>query len=67
MEEYPVYDGVPLDPILGPINNAAVYSKCNQVSDLWQQQKVTYELDSDLINFVDRGRKRLGDVSSGKA
>lgn len=67
MEEYPVYDGVPLGSILGPIDNADVYSKCNQVSNLWQQQEVTYELDSDLINFVGKGRKRHADVSSGKA
>lgn len=67
MEEYPVYDGVPLGSILGPIDNADVYSKCNQVSNLWQQQEVTYELDSDLINFVGKRRKRHADVSSGKA
>ena len=67
MEEYPVYDGVPLGSILGPIDNADVYSKCNQVSNLWQQQEVTYELDSDLINFVGKGSKRHADVSSGKA
>ena len=41
-------------------------SKCNQVSDLWQQLEVTFELEPDLRDFVDKGRKRLVDVSAGK-
>lgn len=41
-------------------------SKCNQVSDLWQQLEVTFELEPDLRDFLDKGRKRLVDVSAGK-
>ena len=31
--------------------------KCDQVSDLWQQLKLAFELESDLQNTVDWDRK----------
>ena len=36
-------------------------SKCDQASDLWQQLKLAFELESDLRDTVDRGRKWLVD------
>ena len=35
-----------------------LYSKCNQASNLWQQLEFASELESDLRDTVDRGRKR---------
>ena len=34
-----------------------LYSKCDQASDLWQQLEVASELESDLGDTVDCGRK----------
>ena len=33
------------------------YSKCDQASDLWQQLELASELESDLRDTVDWGRK----------
>ena len=41
-------------------------SKCDQASDLWQQLELAFELESDLRDTVDRGRKWLVDFSAGK-
>ena len=35
------------------VNDTTLYSKCDQVSDLWQQVKFGAELDSDLRDTVD--------------
>ena len=43
-----------------------LYSKCDQASDLWQQLKLAYELEADLRDTVDWGRKRLVDLNDGK-
>ena len=55
------------------ICNIAVYaddttlcSKCNQTSDLWQQLELASELEPDLRNTVDWGRKWLVDFNAGK-
>ena len=40
--------------------------KCNQASGLWQQLELTSELESDLQDTVDWGRKWLFDFSAGK-
>ena len=40
--------------------------KCNQASDLWQQLELTSELESDLQDTVDWGRKWHFDFSAGK-
>ena len=38
-------------------------SKCDQTSDLWQQLKLVSELESDLQDIVDWGRKWLVDLN----
>ena len=43
-----------------------LYSKCDQASDLWQQFEFASELESDLRDTVDWGRKRLVDFNAGK-
>ena len=55
------------------ICNIAIYaddttlnSKCNQASDLWQQLELASELESELRDTVDWGRKWLVDFNAGK-
>ena len=43
-----------------------LYSKCDQAFDLWQQLKLASELESDLRDTVDWGRKWLIDLNAGK-
>ena len=38
-------------------DDTTLYSKCNQASDLWQQLELASELESDLRDTVDWGRK----------
>ena len=38
-------------------DDTTLYSKCDQVSDLWQQLELASELESDLRDTVDLGRK----------
>ena len=40
--------------------------KCDQASDLWQQLELASELESDLRDTVDWGRKWLVDLDAGK-
>ena len=47
-------------------DDATLYSKCDQASDLYQQLELASELESDLRNTVDWGRKCLVDFSAGK-
>ena len=47
-------------------DDTTLYSKCNQPSDLWQQLELTSELESDLRDTEDRGRKWLVDFNAGK-
>ena len=42
------------------------YSKCHQASDLWQQLELASELELDLRDTVDWGRKWLFDFNSEK-
>ena len=42
------------------------YSKCNQASDLWQQLELVSELESDLRDTVNWGRKWLVGFNAGK-
>ena len=44
--------------------DTALYSKCDQVSDLWQQLKLASKLESDLRDTVDWGRKWLVDFNA---
>ena len=46
--------------------DTTLYSKCNQASDLWQQLELASELESDLRDTVDWGRKWLVDFNAGK-
>ena len=48
-------------------DNTTLYSKCDQASDLWQQVGLASELESDLRDTVDRGRKWLVDFNAGKS
>ena len=38
-------------------DDTSLYSKCDQESDLWQQLKLASELESDLRDTVDWGKK----------
>ena len=43
-----------------------LYSTCDQSSDQWQQLQLTSELESDLWDTVDWGRKWFVDFNAGK-
>ena len=43
-----------------------IKSKCDQASDLWQQLELASELESDLQETVDWGKKWLVDFHAGK-
>ena len=47
-------------------DDTTLYSKCDQASDLWQQLELASELESDLGDAVDWGKKWLVDFNSGK-
>ena len=47
-------------------DDTTLYSKCDQASDLWQQLELASELEFDLRDTVDWGRKWLVDFSAGK-
>ena len=47
-------------------DDTTLYSKCDWASDLWQQLELVSELESDLRDTVDWGKKRLVDFNAGK-
>ena len=47
-------------------DHTTLYSKCDRASDLWQQSELASELESDLRDTVDLGKKWLGDFNAGK-
>ena len=47
-------------------DDASLYSKCDWASDLWQQLELASELESDLRDTVDWGKKWLVDFNAGK-
>ena len=47
-------------------DDTTLYSKCAQASDLWQQLELASELESDLRDTVDWGRKWLAHFHAGK-
>ena len=47
-------------------DDTTLYSKCDQASDMRQQLELAPELESDLRNNVDWGKKRLVDFNAGK-
>ena len=47
-------------------DDTTLYSKCHRAYDLWQQLELAAELESDLQDTVDWGKKWLGDFNVGK-
>ena len=47
-------------------DDTTFYSKCDQASDLWQQLELASELESDLQDTVDCGKKWLVNFNAGK-
>ena len=47
-------------------DNTTLYSKCDPVSDSWQQLKLGFELESDPQDTAEWGRKWLVDFFTGK-
>ena len=47
-------------------DDTTLHSKCDQASDLWQQLELASELESDLQDTVDWGKKWLVDLNAGK-
>ena len=47
-------------------DDTTLYSKCDQASDLWQQLELASELESDLRDTVDWGKKWLVNFNAGK-
>ena len=47
-------------------DDTTLYFKCDQASDLWQQLELASEIESDLQDTVDWGRKGLVDFTAGK-
>ena len=46
--------------------DATLYSRYDRASDLWQQLELASELESDLRDMVDWGKKWLVDFNAGK-
>ena len=47
-------------------DDTTLYSKCDRASALWQQLELASELESDLRDTVDWGKKWLVDFNAGK-
>ena len=47
-------------------DDTTLFSKCGQTSVLWQQLELASELESDLRDTVEWGRKWLVDFNAGK-
>ena len=47
-------------------DDTTLYSECDQASDLWQELELASELESDLRDTVDWGKKWLVDFIAGK-
>ena len=47
-------------------DDTTLYSKCDRAFDLWQQLELASELESDLRDMVDWGKKWLVDFNAGK-
>ena len=47
-------------------DDTTLYFKCDQASDLWQQLELASELESDLRDTVDWGKKWVVDFNAGK-
>ena len=47
-------------------DDTTLFSNCDQASDLWQQLELASELESDLPDTMDWGRKWLVDFNAEK-
>ena len=47
-------------------DDTSLYSRCDRASDLWQQLELASELESDLRDMMDWGKKWLVDNYAGK-
>ena len=47
-------------------DGSTLYSNCDQASDLWQQLKLVSELESDIRDTVEWGKKWLVDFNAAK-
>ena len=47
-------------------DDTTLYSECDQASDLWQELELASELESNLRDTVDWGKKWLVDFIAGK-
>ena len=47
-------------------DDTTLYSKCDRASDLWQELELSSELEFDLQDTVDWGKKWLVDFNAGK-
>ena len=47
-------------------DDITLYYKCDQAPDLWQQLEFAFELESDLQDTVDWGKKWIVDFNAGK-
>ena len=47
-------------------DDTILYSKCDQISDLWQQPELASELEFDLRDTVDWDREWLVNFNAGK-
>ena len=46
-------------------DDTAPYCKCDQSAHMWQQLRLASDLESDLQDFVDRGKKWLVNFNAG--
>ena len=47
-------------------DDTTLYSRCDRASDLWQQLELASELESDLRDMLNWGKKWLVDFNAGK-
>ena len=64
------YTSFDLDDVMCNItiyaDDTTLYSKCYQAYDMWQHLQLASDLESDLRDIVDWGKKCLVDVNAGK-
>ena len=61
-----LHDDVICDNAICADDTTTLCSKCDQASDLWQQLELASELESDLRDTVDWGKKWLVGFNAGK-
>ena len=48
------------------VDDTTLYSECDQAPDMWELPEVASELESDIRNTVDWGKKQLDSFDAGK-